>query len=104
MRQGCHGSALGEALRDADRVLLFTPTEGQVSPDHLRAVADRLRCYGQVDELIDALCSDIRTGDVIVLMSNGSFANLSSRLPRHLAAAVTAEAEGTGMKVECKDG
>ena len=97
MRGGSHGCALGESLRQADRVLLLSPADGRITPDHLQAVADRLDRYAEADDLVNDMLSNSRDGDVIVLMSNGSFAGLSRRLPKELAAAWPAQTAVAGM-------
>ncbi|HET7591692.1 MAG TPA: UDP-N-acetylmuramate:L-alanyl-gamma-D-glutamyl-meso-diaminopimelate ligase [Rhodanobacteraceae bacterium] len=80
MRQGAHVAALAPSLADADRVLLLQRPE--LSWDAGRVTASlegRGRAVRSVEELVQALVSEIRPGDHVVFMSNGGFENAPRR-------------------------
>ena len=101
LRRKVFESILHEALAPADAVLL-----GPVHRPHLLAdderlspsfVVDRLRSLGRPAEAFDSaeaiaayLSSELRPGDLVLVMSNGSFDGLCSKLLSALEARVTA--------------
>ncbi|MEJ2480962.1 MAG: UDP-N-acetylmuramate:L-alanyl-gamma-D-glutamyl-meso-diaminopimelate ligase [Acidihalobacter sp.] len=81
MRMGVHRARLGASLAGADRVFLFQP------PDldwPLEEVADELGGRASVSAdlgaLETALLEELRPGDHVVFMSNGSFGGLPRRV------------------------
>jgi UDP-N-acetylmuramate: L-alanyl-gamma-D-glutamyl-meso-diaminopimelate ligase len=81
MKLGTHKAALAESLRGADRVFVYK------SPDVKWDVADAMRPLGSLvvvhDDLAQlsaAIVAESRSGDQLVLMSNGSFGGLHERL------------------------
>jgi UDP-N-acetylmuramate: L-alanyl-gamma-D-glutamyl-meso-diaminopimelate ligase len=81
MKLGTHKAALAESLRGADRVFVYK------SPDVKWDVADAMRPLGSLvvvhddlAELTEAIVAESRSGDQLVLMSNGSFGGLHERL------------------------
>jgi UDP-N-acetylmuramate: L-alanyl-gamma-D-glutamyl-meso-diaminopimelate ligase len=81
MKLGTHKAALAESLRGADRVFVYK------SPDVKWDVADAMRPLGslavvhdELAELTEAIVAESRSGDQLVLMSNGSFGGLHERL------------------------
>lgn len=88
MRLGVHRDALAASLDAADRALLLRPAG--LGWD-IGAVAGRLNGRGRVcdtsAELLDALHAELRAGDHVLIMSNGSFDNLHTRLLERLRAA-----------------
>jgi len=87
MKLGTHKLALAESLRGADRVFVYR------SPDVKWDVEDAMRPLGQLATVhsdLAALTAEIvaaaRSGDHLVLMSNGSFGGLHERLLEALAA------------------
>jgi UDP-N-acetylmuramate: L-alanyl-gamma-D-glutamyl-meso-diaminopimelate ligase len=86
MKLGVHRDSLPDALARADRAFLFAP------PDlgwDVCAVARALppgkgECLSALPDLLDALDRELRSGDHVVLMSNGSFGGLHERLLERL--------------------
>ncbi|MBI5572856.1 MAG: UDP-N-acetylmuramate:L-alanyl-gamma-D-glutamyl-meso-diaminopimelate ligase [Desulfomonile tiedjei] len=79
------------ALLDADLVLVREPRDvGHLPPsdrfssrrlaDDLRARGKTARAFDETDGILDYLASQLTEGDVVLIMSNGSFDNLSTRL------------------------
>ena len=81
MRMGVHKDTLAASLRGADAVYLFAP------PDlgwDASAVAGQLGSHAATEPSVDALLArlerDLRTGDHVLVMSNGGFGGLHQRL------------------------
>ncbi len=81
MRLGIHSEQLARSLRQADAVWLFQPDD--LSWD-LADVADSLivptRISGQIDELVASIAAEARSGDRLVVMSNGGFGGIHEKL------------------------
>jgi len=86
MRLGVHQETLAESLRDADRTLLLRP--GDLNWD-IEGVASSLggrgTVHGSTADLLAVLERELRDGDHVLVMSNGSFDNLHERLLQGLA-------------------
>ena len=84
MRRGVFTAELAPALQAADEVLLFQPPElaGVLDPV---AAAVGGQCFSRVDDILAALTAQLRSGDHVVIMSNGGFAALHERLLESLA-------------------
>jgi UDP-N-acetylmuramate: L-alanyl-gamma-D-glutamyl-meso-diaminopimelate ligase len=81
MKRGVHREELAAALEAADRVWLFRPAD--LGWD-LAAVASglgaRAAMADDVGRLAEALAAELRDGDHVLIMSNGSFGGLHDRL------------------------
>lgn len=88
MRMGVHRETLAPALAAADRALLLRPSGLDWEMDELASQTDTpIRIFGELEELRDCLVSDLRSGDHVVIMSNGAFGGLHDSLLAALAAA-----------------
>ncbi len=81
MRMGVHADQLAASLQAADRVLVYASDElewdaGQV----FQGLNDRTRLFASVDAIVAALGSEARSGDHILIMSNGGFGGIHQRL------------------------
>ncbi len=95
MRRRVFEESLPRALALADRVILggvFRPQqigdEERLSPD---AVAERVRVLGrdarvmpEVEEIVEIVAGEARPGDLLLVMSNGSFDGLCEKLLKRL--------------------
>lgn len=87
MRLGVHRDTLGPALALADRVYLFRPSDLTWNLERVtRGLDGRGRVLDSVAAIIDALAAELRPGDHVLVMSNGSFENLHARLLDRLGA------------------
>lgn len=90
MKLGHHRHELAASVNDADMSFWFQPDNIEWS---LQEVAEHCQqaasVYLETEQLIDAVVSEARPGDRIVVMSNGGFQNV----PRRIAAAL-AQTEG----------
>ncbi|MBI3897524.1 MAG: UDP-N-acetylmuramate:L-alanyl-gamma-D-glutamyl-meso-diaminopimelate ligase [Gammaproteobacteria bacterium] len=85
MKLGVHRDTLAESLAGADRVALLRPTGlswdiGEVAS----ALGNRGAVYDNTNDLLEALVTELKPGDHVLLMSNGSFDNLHLRLLERL--------------------
>jgi UDP-N-acetylmuramate: L-alanyl-gamma-D-glutamyl-meso-diaminopimelate ligase len=81
MRMGVHAAALAPALAAADAVYVYAPADlGWDAGSALGALGERVRVCAGLEELEAILDKDLRRGDRVVVMSNGSFGGLHGRL------------------------
>jgi UDP-N-acetylmuramate: L-alanyl-gamma-D-glutamyl-meso-diaminopimelate ligase len=85
MRMGVHRARLGASLAGADRVFLFEPPDlgwslGEVAGE----LGGRASVSTDLDVLEEALLAELRLGDHVVFMSNGSFGGLPRRVRESL--------------------
>jgi UDP-N-acetylmuramate: L-alanyl-gamma-D-glutamyl-meso-diaminopimelate ligase len=87
MRMGEHRSQLAGATADADIVYWFQPEGMDWSLD---AVIEQspvpAHLLSDIDKLVEQVADDARPGDLIVIMSNGSFGGVHQRLLQRLEA------------------
>ena len=85
MRMGVHRESLAASLDGADQVLLFQLPELQWE---LKLVGDALngkaRVFKSVDAILSALVADLHQDDHVLIMSNGGFENIHTRLLEQL--------------------
>jgi UDP-N-acetylmuramate: L-alanyl-gamma-D-glutamyl-meso-diaminopimelate ligase len=93
MKLGTHKAALTQSLTGATQVFVYK------SPEVKWDVADAMQPLGglatvheQLDGLVSAIVGAARSGDHVVLMSNGSFGGLHERLLQALESAARANA------------
>jgi UDP-N-acetylmuramate: L-alanyl-gamma-D-glutamyl-meso-diaminopimelate ligase len=81
MRAGVHAAGLATALAGADRVYVYAPAElGWDAAAALQALGPRARAVPELAALEAILLEELRAGDRVLLMSNGSFGGLHGRL------------------------
>jgi UDP-N-acetylmuramate: L-alanyl-gamma-D-glutamyl-meso-diaminopimelate ligase len=77
MRMGVHRDALIQAFDHAHRVFVLGSAQLDWNPQTtLAALGRKLDVAANVDELVASLLDELRTGDRVLLMSNGSFQGL----------------------------
>jgi UDP-N-acetylmuramate: L-alanyl-gamma-D-glutamyl-meso-diaminopimelate ligase len=85
MRMGVHRDALPGSLDLADQVLLLSPADLQWDLGAVcAALGDKARMFPSVDAILDALVSELKSGDHVVIMSNGGFGGIHDRLLKRL--------------------
>lgn len=83
MRLGIHADALARALNGADKVLVYKPTDLDWDIGAaLEPLGERCRLFEDYDDLREKLEGGCKSGDVVILMSNGSFGGLRDHLAR----------------------
>ncbi|NGX15168.1 UDP-N-acetylmuramate:L-alanyl-gamma-D-glutamyl-meso-diaminopimelate ligase [Wenzhouxiangella sp. XN24] len=81
MRMGVHAATLGGSLAGADRIFVHAPPElGWDAAKALRDLGGRARVSPGIDALEAILLEEVKAGDRVIMMSNGSFGGLHQRL------------------------
>jgi len=80
MRLGIHRDTLEPALADADRAFMYLPPDLAWQPS-----GQRIQCFHDHDALLAAILAAVRTGDHVIIMSNGGFNGLHNHLLTELA-------------------
>ncbi|HUH00158.1 MAG TPA: UDP-N-acetylmuramate:L-alanyl-gamma-D-glutamyl-meso-diaminopimelate ligase [Gammaproteobacteria bacterium] len=94
MRLGVHAATLAPSLGAADRVYVHAPAGlGWDAAGALRALGERACIAAELEDLEAILLAELRAGDRVVLMSNGSFGGLHRRLLNGLEARARRDAE-----------
>jgi len=85
MKMGYHQHTLAASLNAADQVIWYKNKATQLD---LAAIAEActadFKAFSSVEEIIDSLLSSSKSGDHIVIMSNGGFEGFHQRLCRAL--------------------
>lgn len=81
MRMGVHQNTLAQSLEDADHIMLFQPAavDWNMTP-LINQLKGKAQLYRDTQDIIDELCHSSRSGDQIVIMSNGGFEGIHQRL------------------------
>ena len=81
MRLGSHADQLAQALAGADRsFVLVRPDLGWDVTAALGSLGERLVVGADIDGLVDSIVRDARSGDRILVMSNGDFGGIHGRI------------------------
>jgi UDP-N-acetylmuramate: L-alanyl-gamma-D-glutamyl-meso-diaminopimelate ligase len=80
MRMGIHKSELANALKIADVVLLYQPEELNWSISEVAQALPNAQVFNQINSLIEHLLTIAQHSDQILIMSNGGFENIHTRL------------------------
>ena len=81
MRMGVHRETLAPSLAAADEVWFYLPPDlGWDLEDAVRPLGSRAHFAAEIGNLIERLSADLRSGDHVLIMSNGAFGGLHSRL------------------------
>jgi len=87
MKLGVHRSELAGSLAQADRVWLFEPAGmGWKLDEVAAAMSGKAAVAREIPALVAALARELKTGDEVVIMSNGGFGGLHERLLQALSA------------------
>ncbi len=93
MRMGTHRETLPLAFDAADKVFVLASRDLSWNPqESLAPLGTKLAVAWDRDDLVSALLGDLRRGDNVVLMSNGSFQGL----PRALQQALKSRGQRSG--------
>jgi len=81
MRMGVHSETLAASMQEADRVWMHEPGDLAWSlSDMARASGVPTSVSGSVQDIIDEVVREARSGDHILVMSNGGFGGIHERL------------------------
>jgi UDP-N-acetylmuramate: L-alanyl-gamma-D-glutamyl-meso-diaminopimelate ligase len=106
--------ALAKSLSGADEIVIAQvfkidaiPEEERLDVNTLAAQVSqsgrRVQVLEDADRIVDSIAPDLRSGDVVAILSNGGFGGIYEKLPRRLrepshASAQSAAAQGTGAE------
>ncbi|MFQ5469681.1 MAG: UDP-N-acetylmuramate:L-alanyl-gamma-D-glutamyl-meso-diaminopimelate ligase [Gammaproteobacteria bacterium] len=81
MRMGVHKDSLSVSLAGADLVFLFKPSDISWSlQDVVDDMASPSFLYDDVDQMVEQIVRNVRSGDHVLIMSNGAFGGLHRKL------------------------
>jgi UDP-N-acetylmuramate: L-alanyl-gamma-D-glutamyl-meso-diaminopimelate ligase len=80
MKQGVWKNDLAASLHDAEAVFCYTANLGWDAAGALRSLGDKLKASDDIDALITMIKQAVRTGDHVLIMSNGGFAGIHGKL------------------------
>jgi UDP-N-acetylmuramate: L-alanyl-gamma-D-glutamyl-meso-diaminopimelate ligase len=85
MRLGVHKEELAESLKGADQSFLYQRDDlGWNVVDSVAGLGDRVRVMNDFDALVQAVVESAKSGDQIVVMSNGDFGGIHEHLLKSL--------------------
>jgi UDP-N-acetylmuramate: L-alanyl-gamma-D-glutamyl-meso-diaminopimelate ligase len=85
MKLGTMKAALPESLRAADRVFCYAGNLGWDAAAALAPLGARVLVDADLERLADAIAGEARTGDHVLVMSNGGFGGIHAKLLARLA-------------------
>ncbi len=90
MKRGVMKEALPASLAQADRVFVYTVGLGWDAQAVFSPLGERARCIDELDRLVAAVAAEARTGDQVLVMSNGGFGGIHDKLLERLRRGVAA--------------
>ncbi|WP_455218079.1 UDP-N-acetylmuramate:L-alanyl-gamma-D-glutamyl-meso-diaminopimelate ligase [Kaarinaea lacus] len=85
MRLGVHKDSLAPSLELADEVLLYAPPDMTWNPGLITTwLGDKAQVFEDIDAIVDHACQTAKSGDHILVMSNGAFGGLHVKLLQSL--------------------
>ncbi|ARU30409.1 UDP-N-acetylmuramate:L-alanyl-gamma-D-glutamyl-meso-diaminopimelate ligase [Sulfuriferula sp. AH1] len=87
MKQGAMKNALPASLRDADAVFCYAANLGWDAHAVFAEMGARAQVHEDLDKLVAAIVAAARSGDQILVMSNGGFGGIHEKLLHALTAA-----------------
>ena len=84
MKRGVMKEALPASLTAADRIYLYTAGIDWDAQAIFAPLGARARCMDDLDALVAAVAADARSGDQVLIMSNGGFGGVHGKLLERL--------------------
>ena len=88
MKRGVMKDALPASLAQADRIYVYTSGLGWDARSLFALLGARARCEEDLAALVNAIVAEARAGDHVLVMSNGGFGGIHSKLLDRLSARV----------------
>ncbi|WP_083927027.1 UDP-N-acetylmuramate:L-alanyl-gamma-D-glutamyl-meso-diaminopimelate ligase [Colwellia piezophila] len=86
MKSGVHKETLPQSLNDADKVFIYQGEQvGWSLNDLSQQCLAPCQIEDNIETLVDEIAQQAQVGDIIVVMSNGGFANIHEKLLNRLA-------------------
>lgn len=86
MKLGVHQSLLAPSASIADNVIWYQPASLDWSVVNAIGNAENQQVCTQIDEIIHSVCQNIGSNDVVIIMSNGGFDGIHTKLVEALQA------------------
>jgi len=86
MKLGTLKDALADSLRDAERVFCYSRDLGWDAAAALAPLESRAGTYDDMEALVSAILAEARSGDHVLIMSNGGFGGIHDTLLQRLRA------------------
>ena len=81
MKLGVHKETLAASLTEADQVILFQPKELDWKiDDFFETLANKSKSYDDIDDIVLAVSKIAKSGDHVLIMSNGGFGGIHEKL------------------------
>ena len=80
MKMGSVKQALPDSVAAADLVFCYTKGLDWDVSETLRPLGTKSQCFDDIDALAGAVAAVVRSGDHVVIMSNGGFGNVHEKL------------------------
>ncbi|MDH3342239.1 MAG: UDP-N-acetylmuramate:L-alanyl-gamma-D-glutamyl-meso-diaminopimelate ligase, partial [Gammaproteobacteria bacterium] len=78
---GVHQDSLSNSLQAADEIYLYQPEGMDWALDKVVQQSQKpAQVFDDVEKIIEKVCSDAREGDHVIIMSNGGFEAIHSKL------------------------
>jgi UDP-N-acetylmuramate: L-alanyl-gamma-D-glutamyl-meso-diaminopimelate ligase len=90
MKRGVMKDALPESLAQADRIYVFSSNLGWDASAVFAPLGGRARCIDSLEALVSTIAADARSGDHVLVMSNGGFGGIHAKLLGRLQSAAAA--------------
>ncbi|MBI4123473.1 MAG: UDP-N-acetylmuramate:L-alanyl-gamma-D-glutamyl-meso-diaminopimelate ligase [Betaproteobacteria bacterium] len=85
MKRGVMKEALPASLAGADRIYLYSAGIGWDAQALFAPLGARARCLDDLEALVAAVAAEARSGDHVLVMSNGGFGGIHAKLLERLA-------------------
>jgi UDP-N-acetylmuramate: L-alanyl-gamma-D-glutamyl-meso-diaminopimelate ligase len=81
MRMGIHAESLPASLEKANKVLVFSPSSLEWDANGIfTPMGDMAEIYDSTQTIVERIAADARSGDTILVMSNGGFEGIHQRI------------------------
>jgi UDP-N-acetylmuramate: L-alanyl-gamma-D-glutamyl-meso-diaminopimelate ligase len=80
MKLGVMKSALPVSLKEADLVFCYGANLGWDAADALKPIADKSQTFESMENLVQAIAKNAKSGDHILVMSNGEFGGVHQKI------------------------
>jgi len=84
MKMGVMKNELPNSLRDADMTFCYTANLGWNAHEALAPMGEKAALFDDLDELVQAITETVRSGDHVLIMSNGGFGGIHAKLLKAL--------------------
>ena len=85
MQLGIHKQTLAKSLAEADQVVLFQPKNVDWNMhDVIDSLGEKASLHSDIDQLIESIIPNVKSGDHILVMSNGGFGGIHEKLLHEL--------------------